>query len=233
MYLTAWTRPNDLVLVPDHGGYYMLGKRRRIELTSFEAHPAREELVRRAIPEISGAIIPVGLRAGVFGDVVNSFQERKARRVLIGSFEVYAVPLGQTHDEPWRFISGMFKTDFAQWPEADGGSVWKVHPSQRRGEAAIIERTERLSGRATLRGRIQAADARCPGVEISAEISSQSGRHHSARLFQPLQGKQFSIPLAGMPGDRLTVRLLSVDPGTDDVDYCWLFIEDVHTSEGP
>lgn len=91
-YLLAVTHPNDLVVAPDAAGYYLIGKRARLILQSFEEYPTRYDQVRLRSGEVRGMIISFGQRNGIVGELVAAMEQRGAKSARIGSWEVFYIP---------------------------------------------------------------------------------------------------------------------------------------------
>ena len=140
----------------------------------------------------------------------------------------------RTSSGGWSVLSALFRPEVSVSADWRGGATWKIHPSLRRsGEQTVVQFDDELPARAMISGRIQSCNNRCQGVALEFETTGDRPVHQVVTLPAPVQGRTFTTTLDPQQGDSLLVRVRSLDPARDNVDYCWLTVADVRVQSAP
>jgi hypothetical protein len=131
----------------------------------------------------------------------------------------------------WRIRSAALAEEARVWLTADGHARWQIHPSRRRaGPQTILEFSTPLEKGAVFSGHLESCDRRCEGIALEVNVDGSHPRREVIALPAPVAGRSFSVLLGAAGGETLSVRLQSLDPERDNIDFCWTTIANVRVA---
>jgi 4-amino-4-deoxy-L-arabinose transferase-like glycosyltransferase len=186
-------------------------------------NPAGVLFLKNEISHISPADVFNRVSSAVYGRLQHSpafRQENIAENPEILLFRSVA--------SQWKFQSALFRANAGVWSNANGTATWTVHPAFRRsGDQTVIVFDGPLPKHAVISGAIQSCDGRCAGVALEFEMEGSRSTHEVVLLPAPVQGRTFAQTLPSQEGDRLLVRVRSLDAAHDQIDFCWITVANV------